>query len=209
MRLRLGRGGKSVMSGCFCMISFKSTSVGKGSVVAFGGTSSICPARTLSDCPGCLARETWALPSRTISLLVPARVDSTITVEPVIATVTAPVWMVPPPESFGTRRRSEPRPSSALRPPLLKLKTVLAPRRMGSKCWRFHHRERNQAHEKGEQGHGSGGEDRSSDRISFYLSAWEWRGVREIGRARAELRRPCFHFRQTRQRLVRADDVAF
>ena len=45
MRSRLGKGGKSVMSGCFLMTSFRSIFVGNGTVVAPGGTSIICPPR--------------------------------------------------------------------------------------------------------------------------------------------------------------------
>jgi hypothetical protein len=63
-------------------------------------------------------------------LLRPDRADSRITVVPVIPTETALVVMRAPPESFGTRRSIEPLLKSTLRPALLKLKDVFAPRRV-------------------------------------------------------------------------------
>lgn len=118
------------MSGCVFISSSRSTSTGTGSVVASGGTSSICPARTLRTRRGSFTRERRARPSKVINLLLPAASDSKMTVVPVMATVTTLVLMAPPRESFGTRRRIEPLSSFAVRPALLKLKTVSAPRRV-------------------------------------------------------------------------------
>jgi hypothetical protein len=47
-----------------------------------------------------------------------------------MATVTALFLIDPPPESFGTRNRIEPLSTFAVRPALLKLKIVFAPRRV-------------------------------------------------------------------------------
>jgi len=63
-------------------------------------------------------------------LAAPTSVPSKITVVPVTATVTALLLMEPPPESFGTRNRIEPVSTVAVRPDLVKLKTVFAPRRV-------------------------------------------------------------------------------
>src|SRR5216110_1085252 len=52
-----------------------------------------------------------------------------MTVVPVIAAVTAAVWIFAPPEFFGTRSRIAPLPRSTVRVPWLKLKIVSAPRR--------------------------------------------------------------------------------
>ena len=53
-----------------------------------------------------------------------------MTVVPVTPTVTALVLMRAPPESFGTRNRTEPPPNSTLRPARLKLKIEFAPKRV-------------------------------------------------------------------------------
>ena len=63
-------------------------------------------------------------------MLLPAGSASKITVVPVIATVTALLRIVPPPESFGTRNKIEPLSTFAVRPDLLKLKIVFAPSRV-------------------------------------------------------------------------------
>src|ERR1041385_161173 len=52
-----------------------------------------------------------------------------MTVVPVIAAVTAAVWIFAPPEPFGTRSRIAPFPRSTVREPSLKLKIVFAPKR--------------------------------------------------------------------------------
>lgn len=118
------------MSGCVFINSSRSISTGRESVAAPGGTSSICPARTLRTRRGSFTRERRQRPSSVINLLWPAASDSKMTVVPVMATVTLFVVMAPPRESFGTRRRIEPLSSFAVRPALLKLKIVSAPRRV-------------------------------------------------------------------------------
>src|SRR2546423_7650361 len=52
-----------------------------------------------------------------------------MTVVPVIAAVTAAVWIFAPPDPFGTRRRIAPLFRSTVRLPSLKRKIVFAPRR--------------------------------------------------------------------------------
>jgi hypothetical protein len=129
MRSWLGSGGKSVISGDL-MIRSRSTFTGNGSLVAPAFTSNICPALTFRVWRGYFTKARRAAPSKTINLLLPKRVDSKINVVPVIPTVTAFVLNSPPPESFGTCTRIEPLPSCPLRPALLKLKIVFAPRRV-------------------------------------------------------------------------------
>ena len=126
----LGSGLKSVMSGWFRIRSSRSMSTGIGSVVAPAGTSSIWPARTVRNSRGLTVSEKRALPSSVVNLLSVPRLPSKMTVVPVIATVTALFLMVAPPESFGTRSRIEPLSTFAVRPALLKLKIVFAPRRV-------------------------------------------------------------------------------
>ena len=104
--------------------------IGIGSSVASAGTSNNWPGPTFRDSLGFVLRETRADPSSVINLLGPCSLRSKITVVPVIATVTALLRMEPPPEFFGTRSRIEPLSTFAVRPLLLKVKIVLAPRRV-------------------------------------------------------------------------------
>jgi hypothetical protein len=75
-------------------------------------------------------KESRELPSSVINLLAPSAPASKITVVPVMATVTVLFLIAPPPEFFGTRKRIEPLSTFAVRPASLKLKIVLAPRRV-------------------------------------------------------------------------------
>jgi hypothetical protein len=74
--------------------------------------------------------ESRELPTSVIKRLMPSGPETKITVVPVKATVTAVLLIEPPPEFFGTRNRIEPLSTFAVRPALLKLKIVLAPRRV-------------------------------------------------------------------------------
>ena len=126
----LGNGRKSTINGWVRINSLRSMYTGIGSVVAPAGTSSICPARTLRNWPGLFVKKSRELPSSVINRLEPSGPASKITVVPVMATVTVLFLMAPPPEFFGTRNRIEPLSRFAVRPASLKLKIVLAPRRV-------------------------------------------------------------------------------
>src|SRR6266404_1646181 len=116
MRSSLGSGGKSVRSGCVFLIWSRSTSSGAGNFIASPCTFNICPARTFLNSLGYLTKRSRASPSSTIKLTLPIRVDSMITVVPVMPTVTARVLNSAPPEFLGTRKRIEPLSSTPLRP---------------------------------------------------------------------------------------------